>query len=104
MKLLPITVATWDYDRVRPLMDGRVPIEGCEVTYLPMTVEECFHRAYFHGEFDVAEIGFSPFLIALSRGIAPYVAVPAFLSRTFRHSSIYIRSDRGIRGPADLRG
>jgi 4,5-dihydroxyphthalate decarboxylase len=104
MALLPITIATWDYDRVRPLMDGRVRVEGCEVNYLPMTVEECFHRAYFHGEFDVAEIGFSPFQIALSRGMAPYVAVPAFLSRTFRHSSIYIRTDRGIAGPADLRG
>jgi 4,5-dihydroxyphthalate decarboxylase len=104
MSRLPITVATWDYDRVRALVDGRVRIEGCDVNYLTMPVEECFERAYFHGEFDVAEIGFSPFLIALSRGITPYVAVPAFLSRMFRHSAIYIRSDRGIDGPADLRG
>lgn len=104
MARLPITIATWDYDRVRPLMDGRVEVEGCEVNFLPMTVEECFHRAYFHGEFDVAEIGLSPFLIALSRGIAPYVALPAFLSRTFRHSAVYVRSDRGIASPSDLRG
>lgn len=104
MALIPITIASWDYDRVRPLIDGRVRVEGCELTFLPMPVEECFHRAYFHGEFDVAEIGFSPFLIALSRGIAPYVALPAFVSRTFRHSAVYIRTDRGIHGPADLRG
>lgn len=104
MSLIPLTVATWDYDRVRPLIDGRVRIEGCDVTYIPIPVEEVFHRAYFHGEFDVAEIGFSPFLIALSRGTAPYVAVPAFLSRMFRHSAVYIRTDRGIDGPADLRG
>jgi 4,5-dihydroxyphthalate decarboxylase len=104
MSRLPITVATWDYDRVRALVDGRVRIEGCDVNYLTMPVEECFERAYFHGEFDVTEIGFSPFLIALSRGITPYVAVPAFLSRMFRHSAIYIRTDRGIEGPADLRG
>jgi 4,5-dihydroxyphthalate decarboxylase len=104
MSRLPITVATWDYDRVRALVDGRVRIEGCDVNYLTMPVEECFERAYFHGEFDVTEIGFSPFLIALSRGITPYVAVPAFLSRMFRHSAIYIRTDRGIDGPADLRG
>ena len=58
----------------------------------------------FHGEFEIAEIGFSPYLIALSRGIAPYVAVPAFLSRAFRHSAVYIRNDRGINGAADLRG
>jgi 4,5-dihydroxyphthalate decarboxylase len=104
MARLPITIATWDYDRVRALIDGRVQIEGCEVNYLPMPVEECFERAYFHGEFDVCEIGFSPFLIALSRGIADYVAVPAFLSRMFRHSAVYVRRDRGIHSPAELRG
>ncbi len=104
MGRLPITIATWDYDRVRPLVDGRVQVEGCEVNYLTMPVEECFERAFFHGEFEVAEIGFSPYLIALSRGVAPYVAVPAFLSRMFRHSAIFIRTDRGIEGPADLRG
>jgi 4,5-dihydroxyphthalate decarboxylase len=104
MSRLPITIATWDYDRVRALVDGRVRVEGCDVNYLTMPVEECFERAYFHGEFDVAEIGFSPYLIALSRGICPYVAIPAFLSRMFRHSVVYIRTDRGIEGPADLRG
>jgi 4,5-dihydroxyphthalate decarboxylase len=104
MSRLPITIASWDYDRVRALIDGRVPVEGCDVNYLTMPVEECFERAYFHGEFEVAEIGFSPFLIALSRGPTPYVAVPVFLSRMFRHSAVYIRTDRGINGPADLRG
>jgi 4,5-dihydroxyphthalate decarboxylase len=104
MSRLSLTVATWDYDRVRALIDGRVSIEGCDVNYLPIPVEECFHRAYLHAEFDVAEIGFSPYLIALSRDVAPYVAIPAFLSRTFRHSAIYVRDDRGIESPADLRG
>ena len=104
MSRLPITIASWDYDRVRALTDGRVHVEGCDVNYITMPVEECFERAYFHGEFEVAEIGFSPFLIALSRGPTPYVALPVFLSRMFRHSAVYIRSDRGIEGPADLRG
>ncbi len=104
MSRLPITIATWDYDRVRALTDERVQVEGCDVNYITMPVEECFERAFFHGEFEVAEIGFSPFLIALSRGPTPYVAVPVFLSRMFRHSAVYIRSDRGIEGPADLRG
>lgn len=104
MSRLPITIATWDYDRVRALIDGRVQVEGCDVNYITMPVEELFERAFFHGEFEVAEIGFSPFLIALSRGPMPYVALPVFLSRMFRHSAVYIRSDRGIEGPADLRG
>jgi len=104
MSRLPLTIATWDYDRVRPLIDGRVQVEGCDVNYITMPVEELFERAFFHGEFDVAEIGFSPFLIALSRGPTPYVALPVFLSRMFRHSAVYVRSDRGIEGPADLKG
>jgi len=104
MSRLPLTIATWDYDRVRPLVDGRVRVEGCDVNYITMPVEELFERAFFHGEFDVAEIGFSPFLIALSRGPTPYVALPVFLSRMFRHSAVYVRGDRGIAGPADLRG
>jgi 4,5-dihydroxyphthalate decarboxylase len=104
MSRLPLTVASWDYDRVRPLTDGRVQVEGCDVNYITMPVEECFERAFFHGEFEVAEIGFSPFLIALSRGPTPYVALPVFLSRMFRHSAVYVRTDRGIEGPADLRG
>ena len=101
---LAITIATWDYDRVRPLVDGRVSIEGCDVNYLILPPEECFHRAYLHREFDVSEIGFSPYLIAHSRGESPYVALPVFLSRGFRHSAIYIRTDRGIRSPGDLKG
>ena len=104
MSRLPITIATWDYDRVRALVDGRIRVEGCDVNYITMPVEEILERAFFHHEFDVAEIGFSPYLIALSRGVAPYVAIPAFLSRMFRHSAIYIRTDRGIEGPGDLKG
>lgn len=104
MTRLSLSVATWDYDRVRALADGRVPIEGCDVNFLPMPVEEVFHRAYYHAEFDVAEIGFSPYLIARSRDLTPYVAIPVFLSRMFRHSAIYVRADRGIGAPEDLRG
>jgi 4,5-dihydroxyphthalate decarboxylase len=104
MSRLTITIATWDYDRVRALVDGRIRVEGCDVNYITMPVEEILERAFFRHEFDVAEIGFSPYLIALSRGVAPYVAIPAFLSRMFRHSAIYIRTDRRIEGPADLKG
>ncbi|MBN8478425.1 MAG: ABC transporter substrate-binding protein [Burkholderiales bacterium] len=104
MNKLRITIAAWDYDRVRPIIDGRVPVEGCDVDFLVLPPEQCFHRAYLHREFEVSEIGFSPYLIAYSRGLHPYVALPVFLSRMFRHSAIYVRTDRGIRGPEDLRG
>ena len=103
MSLLPLTIATWDYDRVRALMDGRVRVEGCEVRHLNLAPEECFHRAWA-GEFDVAEIGFCSYLMSIARGASPFIAVPVFTSRIFRHSGIYIRTDPGIDTPADLKG
>lgn len=85
-------------------MDGRVQIEGCKINYLVLPPEECFYRAYVLREFEVSEIGFGPYLIAYALKQNPYVAIPVFLSRMFRHSAIYIRTDRGIRVPADLEG
>jgi 4,5-dihydroxyphthalate decarboxylase len=109
MAKLEITIATWDYDRVRPLIDGRVRVEGCDVNYIIVTPEECFHRAWYHQDFDVTEIGLSGYIIGTSRGqglggASPYVGIPVFLSRSFRCSGIYIRTDRGIARPEDLKG
>ena len=101
---IPITMACGDYDRTRAIKDGRVPVEGCAVTYLPMEPEEVFHRAFKHQEFDVCELSFSSYLRTVDAGTSPYVGIPAFVSRLFRHSGIYIRTDRGIREPADLKG
>ena len=103
-KRVPLTIACAEYDRTRALKDGRVSIEGCEITYLPLGPEELFFRAFRYAEFDVAEISFNSYLMQTSRGICPYVAIPAFVSRHFRHSAIYIRTDRGITRPEDLRG
>jgi hypothetical protein len=33
---IPITIACGNYDRTRPIMDGRVKVEGCAVTCLPL--------------------------------------------------------------------
>jgi 4,5-dihydroxyphthalate decarboxylase len=101
---IPITIACNTYDRTLPIKDGRVSVEGCEVTYLTYEAEEMFFRALRYNEFDVAELSFSGYMITLSRNDSPYIAIPAFVSRFFRHSSIYIRTDRGIKGPADLKG
>jgi 4,5-dihydroxyphthalate decarboxylase len=104
MVSLPISIATGDYDRVRAVKDGRVPVQGCAVTYLTPPLEELFIRALIGAEFDACEVSLSSYLIALSRGKARYRALPIFLSRVFRHSAIYIRTDRGIARPEDLRG
>ena len=101
---LPLTVACWDYDRTRALFDGRIAIEGCDANILNLPVEETFFRALRGAEFDVAELSFSSYIIQRSRGSSAYIAIPVFLSRAFRHSCIYIRTDAGIAGPRDLVG
>jgi 4,5-dihydroxyphthalate decarboxylase len=85
---LEITIATWDYDRVRPIMDGRVKVEGYEVKVIKVSPEECFHPARYHQGFDITEIGLSGYSIGTSRGtglggVSLDVAIPDFLSRCF---------------------
>ncbi len=104
MSNLRISLACCDYDRCRAIFDGRAPIEGCDVTKVAIEPEEAFHRAFKFNEFDVSEISMSSHTLMTSRGENAYVGVPAFVSRLFRHSGIYIRSDRGITKASDLKG
>jgi 4,5-dihydroxyphthalate decarboxylase len=101
---LELSLSVCNYDRTAAIFDGRAPIDGCDVTAVALEPEESFHRAFKYQEFDVTEISMSSYLMTASRGEAHYIAIPAFVSRLFRHSSIYIRTDRGIRSPADLKG
>ncbi len=101
---LQISVAIGNYDRNRPLIDGEVTIDGAEPVFMTLTPEEIFFRAFRHQAFDVCELSLSSHLVSVARGTNAYVGVPAFLSRAFRHSSIYIRTDSGIREAADLNG
>jgi 4,5-dihydroxyphthalate decarboxylase len=104
MVQIPITIACGDYDRTRAIKDGRVQVEGCAVTYIPLEPEEVFFRAFRYQEFDVSELSMSSYLRITDSGESPYIAIPAFVSRVFRHSGIYVRTDRGINSPADLKG
>jgi 4,5-dihydroxyphthalate decarboxylase len=104
MRRVELTIACWDYDRTRALREGTVAVEGCDITMLSLSPEEAFFRAFRHAEFDASELSFSSYMMATSRGTCPYVAIPVFPSRVFRHSGIYIRTDRGIKAPADLKG
>jgi 4,5-dihydroxyphthalate decarboxylase len=103
MSKLQISVAMGDYDRNRALYDGRVQIDGCDPVYMLLSPEEMFFRAMRSRDFDITELSFSSYLVKHSRGECPYIAVPVFLSRAFRHTSIYVRKDR-IKIPQDLRG
>lgn len=92
-----------DYDRNRALYDGRVQIDGCDPVYMLQSPEEMFFRAMRSRDYDVSELSFSSYLVKHSRGESPYIAVPVFLSRAFRHTSIYVRKDR-VAKPEDLQG
>ncbi len=104
MSNLRLSIAIGDYDRNRPLIDGAVQIDGVDPVFMKLVPEEIFFRAFRHAEFDVCEASFSSFAVKTAQGANPYVGVPAFLSRAFRHTGIYIRTDRGIARPEDLSG
>lgn len=92
-----------DYDRTRPLLDNTVQIDGVQALYMTLSPEEMFFRAFRHAEFDIAELSFSSFLVKEARQENEYIGIPVFLSRAFRHTSIYVRTDR-IQRPEDLKG
>src|SRR2546423_139830 len=103
MAKLNLSVAVRDYDRTRPLIDGLVQIDGVDPVFMTLPPEEIFFRAFRHAEFDICELSLSSFTVKTAQGDNPYVGVPAFVSRAFRHTSLYVRTDR-IREPADLKG
>lgn len=104
MSSLQLSLAMGDYDRTRAIVDGRVRIDGVDPIPMLLTPEEMFFRAFRQQAFDISELSLSSYSISVARGDPHYVAVPVFLSRAFRHTSVYIRTDRGIERPEDLRG
>jgi 4,5-dihydroxyphthalate decarboxylase len=99
-----LTVGCGAYDRTWPLAAGMVRPEGCELAWTALPPEEVFLRGMLGGEFDVTEMSMSTYLLLRSRGEALYTAIPAFVSRKFRHSAIYVRADAGIERAEDLAG
>jgi 4,5-dihydroxyphthalate decarboxylase len=102
---LHLTMAIADYDHMRDLVHGVVRAEGITLTAFSMdNVESIFFRFIKHREFDISEMSFGKYVGLLSRGTQPIVGIPIFPTRVFRHSSIYVRTDRGIKTVKDLEG
>jgi 4,5-dihydroxyphthalate decarboxylase len=104
MSKLQLSIAVGDYDRVRALVDGSVQIDGVDPVFMLLEPEEIFFRAFRHVDFDICELSMSSFTVKTAAGDCPYVGVPVFPSRSFRHNSIYVRADHGIARPEDLKG
>src|SRR6185369_3583094 len=103
MAKLNLSVAVGPYDRTRALIDGTVQVDGVKPACMTLSPEEIFFRAFRQAEFDICELSLSSFTVKTAQGSCPYVGVPAFVSRAFRHTSIYVRTDR-IKKPEDLKG
>ncbi|HEX3844709.1 MAG TPA: ABC transporter substrate-binding protein [Steroidobacteraceae bacterium] len=104
MSKLRLSVAMGNYDRTRALADGEVRIDGTDPVYMMLSPEEMFFRSFRDVAFDVSELSLSTFALKTADGSNPYVGIPVFPSRAFRHTSIHVRSDRAIQSPADLKG
>src|SRR5262249_55564594 len=89
---LTLTMACWNYDRTRGLLEGRIPVEGVELNYLNLTVEEIFFRMLRNREFEVAEMSLSSYTLSLFQENPPFIAIPVFPSRYFRHSCIFVNT------------
>ena len=101
---LSLSFACWNYDRVRALMDGQVQVEGIDLNCLNLPVEETFFRMARHREFDLAEMSLSSYCVSLHRAERPFVALPIYPSRFFRHGCIFINAASSIKEPKDLIG
>jgi ABC-type nitrate/sulfonate/bicarbonate transport system substrate-binding protein len=104
MTTIPLTMATGPYDTTRALFDGSVGVDGATVTMRTgRTLPEIFQKMMDHREFDVSELGWTYYL----RGFGPdtpYLALPVFPNRVFRHSCVFVNRQAGISTPRDLAG
>ncbi len=104
MSKLRLTLACWNYDRTRSLADGSVQPDGIDLTCLSLPVEETFFRMLRYREFEIAEMSLSSYAVSLFREDPPFVAIPVFPSRSFRHNSIFLSTRNRVREPKDLIG
>ena len=101
---VPLTLAISDYDHVRDLVDGRVPVDGVDLRCLTLPVEEIFFRFTQFREWEVSELSLGKYVALRSRGDDSVRAIPVFPSRVFRHSALFVRADGPVDDPGALRG
>jgi 4,5-dihydroxyphthalate decarboxylase len=104
MAKLKLTLGCWNYDRTRALADGTVRPDGIDLNYVSLPVEETFFRMLRYREFDAAEMSLSSYVVSLFSPERPFIAIPVFPSRFFRHASIFVNAKAGIAAPKDLVG
>src|SRR6185503_3445349 len=104
MSKLRLNFACGPYDRTLALRDGTVQVEGVELNYLNMQPAEIFWRQLQFQEFDASEMSLSNYTSLVSTGKSPFIAIPVFPSRVFRHGYFFVNTSKGIKSGADLKG
>ncbi|MBU2867457.1 PhnD/SsuA/transferrin family substrate-binding protein [Pacificibacter marinus] len=101
---LRLTMICTQTDRVRPILDGTIRIDGVNLDVSLGQPEEIFATALRKGTYDITELSMSSHILTTARGDSKYIAVPIFPARSFRHSSIFVNTNSGIKKPEDLSG
>jgi len=102
---VPITLACALYDRMQALYTGEVRPEGIDLTFrIEDFPRRLFDSAMAQQQFDVCEMSSSDYITRVAKGDCPFVAIPVFPSKMFRHAMIAINRRSGIRTPKDLEG
>jgi len=99
-----LTFAAWGYDRTEALRSGKVKIEGFDVECLELMPRDIFDRMGAEQAFSASEFSFTEYVLHYARGNSPFVAIPVFPSKVFRHGYVFINRGAGIRTPKDLEG
>jgi 4,5-dihydroxyphthalate decarboxylase len=101
---MELTLGTWDHDRVMALHNGRIGVPNVTLKGEIHPTAKLFPWAVQDAKFDITEMSVSSYILQLSRGGSDYTAIPAFVSRAFRHSGFFARAGSGIKSPADFGG
>jgi 4,5-dihydroxyphthalate decarboxylase len=104
MSDLELTGAFGDYDRTHFLDSNGISPSGVNLRILKFSPSDIFYRMCRYQEFDLSEMSMGAHLFLLGKGNSPFVGIPAFPSRVFRHSMVYANSNSGIKTPSDLNG
>jgi 4,5-dihydroxyphthalate decarboxylase len=104
MSNLQLSLAIGEYDHVRDVLDGTIPVTGVDLTVLRLPVEEIFYRSTFFREFDISEMSFAKVIALATTEDRGFVPLPVFPSRVYRQSSIFVRTDSALTRLEDLAG
>lgn len=99
-----LRIASSSHEQVKPLFDGRVTIDGVDATFSSAPLASDIFYNMLEGHYDIAEMGMTYFLRSFDQRDLPFLALPIFTARNFRHESVFVNTEAGIESPRDLAG